>query len=455
MDIVEICQRLNSGETINERDFDLQVVFPKMKQIIQKYGITYDPKLPIPSDDKQADAVFEAGVDFFSQVGVYCKETRKVARFTREEILGSLRSGRRCFAGDGKDAKEWKPRRPEQRDIRPWCHIGSGILTTTEELFSRLVEGYAAIPRADSVAIPTLNKYQGKDILPGHPFEVLGAIQNVRLAREAMKKAGRPGFPIMNMVPASGTVHGTIAASYPAFGGRLSDGWMVAAYPEFKVSFDMVNKVAFLQQAGANLAAVCCAFLGGYTGGPEGVAVGTAAYAFVTTLVYEGTYHLSFPVTLNQAISTCREMLWALSISSQAIARNMNLACYNAGYTANGPATENYFYEAAAYILSAVASGVASGTPFPYKGVLPDGMTPLECLFHAEVTDAAARLTRPQANEIVNKLLGKYEGSLSDPDKGLSYPECFDLRQNKPNDQYAKLYDRVKHRLADLGLQLK
>jgi hypothetical protein len=82
-------------------------------------------------------------------------------------------------------------------------------------------------------------------------------------------------------------------------------------------------------------------------------------------------------------------------------------------------------------------------------------MTPLECLFHTEVTDAAVKITRRQANEIVKKLLEKYEPSLAHPDRGLTYPECFDIRKNKPNDQYARLYDRVKHRLRDLGLQLK
>jgi len=159
-------------------------------------------------------------------------------------------------------------------------------------------------------------------------------------------------------------------------------------------------------------------------------------------------------VTLNEAISTSREILWAINLNSQAVSRNIRLPYYNSGYTANGPATENYFYEAAAYILSAVTSGVASGTPFPYKGVLADGMTPLECLFHTEVTDAAVKMTRRQANEIVKKLLGKYEPSLAHPDRGLTYPECFDLEQNKPKASYAKLYEKVKRELASLGLKL-
>jgi len=455
MDFVEVCRRLNSGPTVTEKDFDLQVVFPKMRETIQKYGIKYDPENPVPSDDALADRVFEAAVDFFSQVGVFCKDTRKIAKFTREEILGSVNGNRPCFGGEGKDAREWKPRRPEQTDIRVWCHIAAGILATTEELFLKVVEGYSAIPRADSMAIPTINKYKDSDIFPGHPLEVMAAIQNVQLARQAMNNVGRPGFPIFNIVPASGTARATIAASCPTFGARPSDGWLVATFPEFKVSYEMLSKTAYLIEMKANIAGECAALLGGYAGGPEGVAIASTAYAFFSTMIYGATYHLNFPVTLNEAISTSREILWAINLNSQAVSRNIRLPYYNSGYTANGPATENYFYEAAAYILSAVASGVASGTPFPYKGVLADGMTPLECLFHTEVTDAAVKMTRRQANEIVKQLLEKYEPSLAHPDRGLTYPECFDIRKNKPNDQYARLYDRVKHRLGDLGLQLK
>jgi methylamine--corrinoid protein Co-methyltransferase len=454
MDFVEVCHRLNSGPTVSEKDFDLQVVFPKMREMTQKYGIKYDPQNPVTSDDALADRIFEADVDFFSQVGVYCKDTHKIAKFTREEILGSVKGNHPCLAGEGKDAKEWKPRRPDQTDIRVWCQIGAGILFTTEELFLKVVEGYSAIPRADSMLIPMINKYKGSDIFPGHPLEVMAAIQNVRLARQAMNNVGRPGFPIFNVVPASGTAQATIAASCPTFGARPSDGWLVATFPEFKVSYEMLSKTAYLKEMKANICGECSALLGGYAGGPEGVAIAQTVYAFFSTLIYGATYHLNFPVTMNESITTSRDILWAMSLSSQAVSRNMRLPCFVGGYAANGPATENYFYEAAAYILSAVVSGVTATTPLPVKGVLPDGMTPLECLFHTEVTDAAVKMTRRRANEIVKKLLERYEPSLAHPDRGLTYPQCFDLRQNKPNDAYAKLYEKVKRELASLGLKL-
>ena len=225
-------------------------------------------------------------------------------------------------------------------------------------------------------------------------------------------------------------------------------------YPEFKVKMDSLNKVAFVNAMGGNYCCVASALQGGYIGGAEGVAVASVVYSFFTSLLFEGTYHLNFPVTMSQAISTNRPVLWALSVSSQAISRNNYLPVYNSGYTANGPATENYFYEAAAYILMSVTSGVTSGTPFPYAGVKKDGMTPLEALFHTRLTDAIQGMSRKEANKIVRRLLDEYEASLSSPEKGKTYPECFDLDKNEPLDEYRSLYERVKNQFAQLGIPL-
>jgi methylamine--corrinoid protein Co-methyltransferase len=288
MDILECSNRFNSGRAIAEEEFDLEFVYPKMVEVIKKYEIRYDPQRPVPDDDGLADRVFEAAVEFLSEVGIYCMDIQRVGRFEREEILESVKGDRpKCLFGEGDDAKVWKPRRPDDSDTPPWCNVGTGIISTTEELMMKRVEGYAAIGRADSMVIPALSKYKGSNISPGQPSEILGSIHDIKLAREAMQRAGRPGLAILNVVPTSGTVQGTIATSYPAFGTRLSDGWYVAVYPEFKVTLDMLSKIAFLKEIGANYASECSSILGGHVGGVEGVAVASAAYSVFATLIYD------------------------------------------------------------------------------------------------------------------------------------------------------------------------
>ena len=454
MDILECSSRFISGRSITEEEFDLECVYPKMKEVIQKYEIRFDPENPVPDDDALADRVFEAAVELLSEVGIYCTDIQKNARFDREEIVSALKGSRpECRFGEGDSAKVWKPRRPDDSDTPPWCNVGTGIVATTEEMMMKRVAGSAAVERADSLTIPALNQYKGYNISPNHPSEILGSIHDMKLAREAMQKEGRPGLAIFNVVPTSGTVQATIATSNAAFGTRPSDGWYVAVYPEFKTTLDMLSKVAFLKEIGANYASECSSILGGHVGGVEGVAVASAAYSFFNTTIYDATYHLNFPVHFHKAISTTRKMLWAISVSSQAVSRNTSIPWFNTALAANGPATENYFYEAAAYILSSITSGVSAGTPYPNEGVRQDGSTPLESLFHAEMTNAGSKMTRSEANEVVKRLLNKYEESLANPDMGLTYPECFDMNENKPNEDYARLYDKVKKVLFSIGVK--
>ena len=455
LDMVEICRRCGDGPLMKEKEFDIQVVFSKMKEVIRKYEIKCDPQNPVPDDDELADRVFEAAVDFLVEVGGYCTDTKRVIEFDRAEVLEVIEKGHpKCKAGQGDDTRIWVSRKPDQPD-RPWCHIGSGILSSTEELAVKAVEGYCRIARADSVAIPALNSYRGTPIEPKHPLEIKSVIQSTRLAREALSRMGRPGLAMLNGVPTSGSAQGTIASCNPLFGMGPSDGWLIPVYAEMKVPFESLAKVAFLQELGGNYAVSSSAMLGGYVGGPEGVAIASTAYVFLSALVFQTNYHCNFPITLLDTISSSRLMLWAISVSSQAMARNTTMPIFNIGFMGNGPATENYFYEAAAYIVSSVASGVTAQTPYPAKGVVPDGMTPMEALFHTELTDTATGVKRHQANEIVLKLVDKYEKSLQNPEKGRTYPECFDIQANKPDEAYSRLYDKVKAELSKLGLDVK
>ena len=63
-------------------------------------------------------------------------------------------------------------------------------------------------------------------------------------------------------------------------------------------------------------------------------------------------------------------------------------------------------------------------------------------------------MTRKQANEIVKKVLPKYEEQLLAPPKGKSVQECFDLKKMEPSPEYKAIYNKVKNELMDLGMPL-
>ena len=57
------------------------------------------------------------------------------------------------------------------------------------------------------------------------------------------------------------------------------------------------------------------------------------------------------------------------------------------------------------------------------------------------------------ANELVLKLLAKYEDQIADAPLGSEFQECYDVRKAVPTQEYLDLYARVKDGLAGMGLQ--
>jgi methylamine--corrinoid protein Co-methyltransferase len=453
LNFLDVYERALKGTIMSEQDFDLKVFVPTLRKVTRAYGIDYDAETPVPSDDGEADNLFEAAVDFLRQVGVYCQDTNRVMRFTRDEILEAVKEAPgRCSGGEGKDAGVFGLRRPDDRKI-PWHHVGSGIVASTEEVMTNLIEGYGSIAEANSVATSTLDTIRGLPVAAGTPAELYAAIRSVRIAREALRWAGRPGLPIFNLIATAASAVTTIGASTPQFGVRPSDGWLVGTIAEMKIDFGAMNKIAYLLNWGGNIGAETAPILGGYCGGPASTAVVSTAYILVGLLVHKGSYQLHFPVHFRHGCSSTRDVLWVVSASCQAISRNIPMPVIWLAYLAGGLQTRCYFYEAAAYVLCAVTSGAPSiQTPFPAKAILTDSITPMEAGFGVEMAVAASRLNRDQANEIVLRLLEKYESQIETPPSGSRYAGCYDLVTGKPLPESLRLYDEVRSELTSLGI---
>jgi methylamine--corrinoid protein Co-methyltransferase len=229
-ELLEIYERAEHGAGMSAESFDLDCVYGTLKGLISKYDIKYDADNPVPSSDELADRVFAAAVDFFVQCGVYVQSTKTVIRFSREEVLEAVGNYEgQCRFGEGKEARIFRPRKPDS-DIRPWCHVGSGIVASSEEIASRIVEGNASIEAADSMSVNALDKIDGYSIRTGQPNEIVGATRSIEIAREACGRAGREGIAIINGIATAGSAVATIAAASPQFGWRPSDGVLVGSF---------------------------------------------------------------------------------------------------------------------------------------------------------------------------------------------------------------------------------
>ena len=73
----------------------------------------------------------------------------------------------------------------------------------------------------------------------------------------------------------------------------------------------------------------------------------------------------------------------------------------------------------------------------------------------AEVGHAVARqgMTRLQADEIVNRLLSRYEDQIADAPIGQTFQELYDVAKAVPKPEYLDRYYRVKEEIAGLGVE--
>jgi hypothetical protein len=456
LNFLDVYERGLKGPIMTEQDFDMKVFIPTLQRVVKEYGIHYDKENPVPAGEAATEDLFNAAVEFLSQAGVYCQDTNRVIHFSKEEIIDAVQEAPgKCFVGEGKEAGVFRRRIPDDGKI-PWLHVGSGIVATTEEMMTNLIEGYGSIAEADSISISALDSIRGIPAMAGSPAELYAAIRGIKIGREALRRAGRPGLPIMNLISTAAAAVTTIAASAPQFGLRPTDGWLVGAISEMKIDFGAMNKVAYLLNWGANVGAETAPILGGYCGGPEGTAVVSTAYILMGLLVHKGSYQLTFPVHFKHGCSTTRDVLWVVSTSCQAASRYIPMPVIWLGYMAGGPNTKSYFYESAAYLLCAVTSGAAAvQTPHPAKAVKIDGITPMEAKFGVEMASAAAELKREQASELVIQLLEKYESQIATAPSGSTYQECYEVTTGKPREDYVRLYNEMKEELAKMGVPFK
>ena len=114
--------------------------------------------------------------------------------------------------------------------------------------------------------------------------------------------------------------------------------------------------------------------------------------------------------------------------------------------------TKSYFYETTAYLLTAIPSGASAQNGAPARAIVANHMTPLELEYSAEVIRCAHKVSRAEANEIVKRLVPKYEDGLATASTGKSYQECFDLKTGYPSEDYVDFYREIKTEIANMGV---
>jgi methylamine--corrinoid protein Co-methyltransferase len=453
IDFWDAADQCETGEYMKESDFDRRVAMVA-NQIVKKYNIKFDPEQVIPSDDDLADRMYQAGAELFVELGVYCKDTGRIIKFSREQLEWAIKHAPKSVTyGEGPDQRTMTYRGVEDGKPPFCCNTPVGC-SVAEERFVPMVQSYAQEPLSDTFSSAFSLTVHGRPIKSGTPQEVEAAIWNVIKLREAAHAAGRPLIGIHNLVSNAERADGTIAAIHPEFGAHPNDGLAVAAMAEMKVDYERMKKVPFLLQKGYNKYGLYGPIMGGYAGGPEATAVVHVAHHFLGLTVFQVQWHDGFPLHLMQGCNSTRDLLWLISTTGQALARNTSLLIGVSPFTAAGPCTDMVVYELAATVLSAVVSGLHLNPAAIARNKHPERSSGMEARISAETGHLVARqgISRAEANETVKKILGEYEAQISDAPLGKRFDECYDLESVRPTREYLDLYDRCKEKLRGFGL---
>lgn len=454
VNFIDVIDRAATGPMMTQKDFDVKVFIPSLRKVLKKYDLKRKSDEAVNTDDSYADRVFEAAVEFYSEVGTYITDTERIIKFSKAEVLEAVDDApKEAYFGEGPDRCVMKGRLPDSDEL-PYCHVGSGT-NTSEEFALRLVESYARISKAKTISIPIINTLGHIRTAAGAPTEVFAGIRAMQYGREGCRRAGRPGLGIIDHVSSCASGVSSIASSAPQFGARPSDGWLVAPFAELKTDYSSLNQTAYLTAWGANIGQEAGPILGGYAGGADGLAVVNTAYSLHGILVIRATYHLIYPIHMTYVCSSHPDVLWATSVSTQAIARNMGVPYYTLLYAAAGAATKMYFQEALACLLMLIASGSGIEDVHPGKAKITNGCTPVDMEFTCRLGHACKGLTRKEANKIIDKVIPKYIDQLPNPPDGETLDECYDLDYFKAKPHFEKLYTEFVDELkGKFGIEL-
>ena len=102
---LDIIKRSKTGPEVSKQDWDMEhVVLPTM-DLVGKYDLTWDRDVVIPDDNALIDRVFRAGLELAASSGIYCLNTGRVIRFSKDELLQGLSDApQQLQMGEGEDA---------------------------------------------------------------------------------------------------------------------------------------------------------------------------------------------------------------------------------------------------------------------------------------------------------------------------------------------------------------
>ncbi|MDD6043941.1 MAG: monomethylamine:corrinoid methyltransferase [Eubacteriaceae bacterium] len=451
---LEIVDRSNTGTKVSSDDWNLKYVAKQVRKIVKKYDLKWDNQVIIPEDDQLLDTIFVAAKELLLQTGIYNISTERIIALTEEEIDEGIAHMRTSLTmGEGKDAYTLVAR--EVEDSRPpaiWA--GNPGCPTPEELFYPNVLATAKEPIIDLMTCGSLIDVDGFPVKSGEPTEVLAVRRELQYLRKALDEVGRPGLGLLAAESAV-TEIGDLSAVAPGL-LKSTDSHLIVFFNELIIDNGNLVRVANGFDTDIVNASLACTMVGGMAGDAPGSCMTMIASILAANIIGNADYHLCHPIHIKDIATTARGCLWLQSVLCQTFAKKAPAIIVCDIWPSSGSLTKELLYEVAANAIVVTVSGGHLEGVGAANGNEPNG-TGLEVRLMGEVGKAVAKqgMSRTQANEIVLKLLDKYEHvfKMEDKNAGARFDVSYNLDTLTPVPEWQQMYDEVKVELSEMGIK--
>jgi methylamine---corrinoid protein Co-methyltransferase len=456
--LLDIAERTQKGPKMEVKAWDLGL-FRKCAEIARRFDIVaVDDGSWFNYNDELVDRLFEAGVTFLSEMGMYCLTTGRVVQFSREEVLEGFRETLpEVIVGEGRDARKITKKGIEARE--KLNHCPGHHAPFSEEYAPLVVKNFAQIPDADYLEGINFTRTDGREVY-GMPMEAYAARRELAWLREGVRKAGRPGMAVA-LYPISTRAAALVAPMDPDYGIRRTDGLLLSTLPDMKMEQDLLTAAIVYKDYGAfAVNGGGTEGVGGFCGDVEGAMVASVAKPIAGYLVYRHAWAYAGGVgTMNyslvKTVTINRRHRRASSVVSQALAKHSHLIAFGGGAQVCGPGSETYLREIAMAGLMAPMNGCNMLMGRHPRPMMNSGQTPFEQEWFTEVVQAVQRtgLDRASASDILEKFTPTIDGQPAEP--GQHIDQCYDLVRHQVKPEWQAKYLKVKNELAALGLQFE
>ena len=444
--IMDFQERVLNGPVMKVDEFELAFSM-KVRELVARYNITYNPDELIV-DDQTADAVFQAGIDLLADVGIFHMDTRRVIKFTRDELvqLSDERKANPSTVKFGKGDDEMTISYRTGEDSRsPTLYAGAPAVATEED-FLPYVLSFVQEKDVEGMGIMPGLAVLG-DIAPkaGTLSELHVALWEQEKLAEALEMAGRPGMNMGLLATAS-----ELGAIYECIKPGRREPWNIQIgihiMPEMKLDWAALLKAHYCQDRGIVPWQSSMSLIGGLCRNAADSAVALIANIIGQISYGHGPTGSFFPNHMDGSWGTLATH-WCAGAAMRASERNIKLAT---GSSISGP--YQTWRHPVAFLNAAAIATVYTACGLSYAWIA--GHTGLEARLIGEVMKVTAGMDKAMANELAHKIQAKVDERISQVTEQLPFLAVYDWdgKETRPKPEYESGMMKAREELADLGM---